>query len=99
MAVMRIKGQGVGAMMNMETRFELSEAGGGTQMHWAADVKLAGPVASMGQRVLQPIINQQVQHVLGALDKRVQEQLAGSAGTAGAEEGISPLSDEAYEPK
>ena len=37
-------------------------------MLWAADVKIAGPVGSMGQRVLQPIVNQQVQHVLGALD-------------------------------
>jgi carbon monoxide dehydrogenase subunit G len=99
MAVMKIKGQGVGAMMNMETRFNLSEADGGTKMHWAADVKLAGPVASMGQRVLQPIVNQQVQHVLGALDKRVQETIVGSAGTGGAESGISPLSDEAYESK
>jgi carbon monoxide dehydrogenase subunit G len=141
MAVMRIKGQGVGAMMNMETKFQLSDQGDGTTMHWAADVKLAGPVASMGQRVLQPIVNQQVQHVLGALDKRVQESLvsqgAGDSagggsgtspapsteveapaaegpkdygspadadadaepdtGTSGAEEGISPISDEPYE--
>jgi uncharacterized protein len=77
MAVMRIKGQGVGAMMNMETRFELSDASsGGTAMKWAADVKIAGPVGSMGQRVLQPIVNQQVQHVLTALDQQVQEALA-----------------------
>jgi hypothetical protein len=27
----------------------------------------------MGQRVLQPIVNQQVQHVLGALDEQVQD--------------------------
>jgi hypothetical protein len=27
----------------------------------------------MGQRVLQPIVNQQVAQVLGALDKQVQE--------------------------
>src|SRR6185295_9648279 len=47
-ALMKIKGQGVGAMMNMETKFELSDAdGGGTAMKWSADVKLAGPVASM----------------------------------------------------
>ena len=79
-AAMHIKGQGVGAMMNMETKFDLSDAdGGGTAMKWAAEVKLAGPVASMGQRVLQPIVNQQVQHVLGALDQQVQEALAGDA--------------------
>ena len=77
MAVMQIKGQGVGAMMNMQTKFDLSDEGAGTKMKWSADVKIAGPVGSMGQRVLQPIVNQQVQHVLGALDLQVQEALAG----------------------
>jgi hypothetical protein len=62
-------------------------------------------------------VNQQVQHVLGALDTQVQEALATEAegpkdygppadadagvapesGTSGAEEGISPISDEPYE--
>jgi carbon monoxide dehydrogenase subunit G len=71
-AVMHIKGQGVGAMLNMQTSFDLSEADGGTMMRWAADVKIAGPVGSMGQRVLQPIVNQQVSAVLSALDEQVQ---------------------------
>jgi carbon monoxide dehydrogenase subunit G len=75
-AQMAIKGQGVGAMLNMVTSFTLSDAGQGTAMKWAAEVKLAGPVASMGQRVLQPIVNQQVQHVLNALDEQVQAALA-----------------------
>jgi carbon monoxide dehydrogenase subunit G len=118
-AEMQIKGSGVGAMMNMQTRFHLSDADSGTAMKWAADVKIAGPVGSMGQRVLQPIVNQQVEHVLGALDKRVQETLGSQppaegpkdygppadadtdaepeSGTSGAEEGISPISDEPYE--
>ena len=72
-ASLHIKGQGVGAMMNMQTTFELGDGdGGGTEMKWTADVKIAGPVGSMGQRVLQPIVSQQVQHVLGALDQQVQ---------------------------
>jgi uncharacterized protein len=144
-AKMAIKGQGVGAMLNMQTSFTLSDAAGGTTaMKWAADVKLAGPVASMGQRVLQPIVNQQVQHVLSALDDQVQAALGSSrsqgtgdaagggsgsspapstgvdappaegpkdygppadadadpepeSGTSGAEEGISPISDEPYD--
>jgi carbon monoxide dehydrogenase subunit G len=79
-AAMQIKGQGVGAMMNMATKFELSDAAEGTKMKWSADVKIAGPVGSMGQRVLQPIVNQQVQHVLGALDLQVQEALADKNG-------------------
>jgi uncharacterized protein len=73
-AKLHAKGNGVGAMMNMDTSFNLSDAdGGGTKMQWEADVHILGPVASMGQRVLQPIVNQQVSQVLGALDKQVQE--------------------------
>ena len=121
-ARLQVKGQGVGAMLSMETSFELQDASGGTAMHWAADVKLAGPVGSMGQRVLQPIVNQQVAHVLTALDKQVQEAVANGpaastgpkdagppadadaetdvpAGSSGADEGVSPLSQEAYEPE
>ena len=45
-------------------------------MKWEADVKIAGPVGSMGQRVLQPIINQQVENVLAALEKQVSEAAA-----------------------
>jgi carbon monoxide dehydrogenase subunit G len=98
-AKLAVKGNGVGAMLNMETSFTLSDgAEGGTAMAWSAEVKIAGPVGSMGQRVLQPIVNQQVQHVLGALDKQVQEAVAGGgAARHGAEEGVSPVSPEAYE--
>jgi carbon monoxide dehydrogenase subunit G len=75
-ARMAIKGQGVGAMMTMETSFKLGDVpDGGTAMAWEAEVKILGPVGSMGQRVLQPIVNQQVQHVLGALDLQVQQAM------------------------
>jgi uncharacterized protein len=76
-ARLHAKGNGVGAVMNMDTSFELSEAGEATHMKWEADVHLLGPVASMGQRVLQPIVNQQVTQVLGALEQQVQEAKAG----------------------
>jgi carbon monoxide dehydrogenase subunit G len=77
-AKMAIKGNGVGAVMNMQTSFHLSEADAGTTMKWEADVHILGPVGSMGQRVLQPIVNQQVENVLAALDKQVQDAAAGS---------------------
>ncbi len=82
------KGTGVGAMLTMETQFNLAESSsGGTSMAWEADVKIAGPVGSMGQRVLQPIINQQVGNVLTTLERQVDA----AAGT-GAEAGISSAS-------
>ena len=72
-ARLRAKGTGVGALMDMETQFHLDDVDGGTNMRWEADVKIAGPVGSMGQRVLQPIVNQQVSNVLSALEREVQE--------------------------
>ena len=71
-ATLAIKGNGVGAILSMRTSFNLSEDGERTKMDWEADVRIAGPVGSMGQRVLQPIVNQQVQHVLTALDEQVK---------------------------
>ena len=80
-AAMQLKGKGVGALVNMQTRFDLTdEPAGGTVMKWQADIRVAGQSVSMGQRVLQPIVNQQVQHVLGALDEQVQAALAANAG-------------------
>ena len=70
------KGNGVGAIMNMQTSFTLEKVDGGTKMQWNAEVSLLGPVGAMGQRVLQPIVKQQVNQVLGALDERVTAAVA-----------------------
>jgi carbon monoxide dehydrogenase subunit G len=72
------KGQGVGAIVSMETDFHLTPDGEKTSMRWEADVRVAGPIGSMGQRVFQPIVNQQVGNVLDALDKVVGEAKAGT---------------------
>ena len=82
-AKLHAKGNGVGAIMNMDTAFHLSEAGEGTRMKWEADVHILGPVASMGQRVLQPIVNQQVSNVLTALDQQVQDAAADEQAPSG----------------
>jgi len=82
-ASLNAKGNGVGALMNMTTRFTLNEHGAATSMDWAADVKIAGPVGSMGQRVLQPIVNQQVANVLGALELQVEKAKAAAGGASG----------------
>jgi carbon monoxide dehydrogenase subunit G len=89
------KGQGVGAIVAMETEFNLKPNGDGTHMDWVADVRVAGPIGSMGQRVFQPIVNQQVGNVLNALEAQVDE--AKDGGSGGAEEGIHAASPEAYE--
>ena len=105
------KGNGVGAIVKMDTKFYLSEAGAGTEMKWEADVSIAGPVGAMGQRVLHPIVNQQVGNVLTALEVQVMEAAGGESdeeegpperleekepAAGGSEEGIHPGSPETY---
>jgi uncharacterized protein len=103
------KGKGVGAIISMDTQFHLSEDGGGTGMRWEADVSIAGPVGAMGQRVLQPIVNQQVGNVLTALEVQVMEAAGGEneesadgpeqleePAPSGAQEGIHPASPKTY---
>ncbi len=94
-AQLNAKGNGVGAIMNMQTQFHLSESGTGTTMRWEADVKIAGPVGAMGQRVLQPIVNQQVQNVLTALDRQVQK--AAGRGHEDADAEVQPAAPAAHE--
>src|SRR5947208_9749701 len=72
-AKLSAKGQGVGAIVNMTTEFNLSGEAERTSMHWVADVRVAGPIGSMGQRVFQPIVNQQVGNVLNALEAQIAE--------------------------
>ena len=44
-----------------------------------ADVRVAGPIGSMGQRVFQPIVSQQVTAVLDALEEQVAEAKAAAS--------------------
>jgi carbon monoxide dehydrogenase subunit G len=81
-AKLSAKGQGVGAIVAMDTEFNLEAQGERTSMAWVADVRVAGPIGSMGQRVFQPIVNQQVGNVLGALQKVVEEAKPGGPANA-----------------
>jgi carbon monoxide dehydrogenase subunit G len=83
------KGKGVGAIVSMDTQFHLSEDGGGTAMKWEADVSIAGPVGAMGQRVLQPIVNQQVSNVLSALEAQIREAAGGGSESGGEDRAAS----------
>ena len=78
------RGQGVGAIVGMDTEFHLEPQMGPagrdrTKMTWVADIHVAGPIGSMGQRVFQPIVNQQVSNVLNALEDQIDEAKVVSA--------------------
>ncbi len=73
-AKLNARGSGVGAIVGMDTEFYLAPVDGDrTSMKWIADIHVAGPIGSMGQRVFQPIVNQQVGNVLNALESQVDD--------------------------
>ncbi len=73
-AKLNARGSGVGAIVGMDTEFHLTPIEGDrTSMKWIADIHVSGPIGSMGQRVFQPIVNQQVGNVLNALESQVDE--------------------------
>jgi carbon monoxide dehydrogenase subunit G len=72
-AKLNARGQGVGAIVGMDTEFHLDPEGDRTRMRWVADIHVAGPIGSMGQRVFQPIVNQQVGNVLNALEAQIDD--------------------------
>jgi carbon monoxide dehydrogenase subunit G len=71
--LLEAKGKGAGALMAMTTSLALTGEGDCTSMEWSADVRIAGPVSSMGQRVLRPLVDQQVANVLAALEAKVAD--------------------------
>jgi carbon monoxide dehydrogenase subunit G len=82
-AKLNARGQGVGAIVGMDTEFYLEPQTGPagrerTSMRWVADIHVAGPIGSMGQRVFQPIVNQQVSNVLNALEGQVEQANVGA---------------------
>ena len=79
-ASMNAKGKGVGALMNMTTSFTLERRGRRTR-RWPGrpTSRSRARSGSMGQRVLQPIVNQQVGNVLTALEAKVAEAKAAAA--------------------
>ena len=73
-AKLNARGSGVGAIVGMDTEFHLTPIEGDrTSMKWIADIHVAGPIGSMGQRVFQPIVNQQVGNVLNALENQIDD--------------------------
>jgi len=71
-AAMRGKGKSLGAGIEMTTSFALSGDGDRTHMAWEADVALSGILGSIGERALQPLVGQQGEGIMTALERRLE---------------------------
>ncbi len=56
-AKLKVHGSGMGSGFDIDATLDLSEADGLVTVHWAADVVMNGPIASMGARLMQGTID------------------------------------------
>jgi carbon monoxide dehydrogenase subunit G len=64
------RGTGLGAPVTFDTSFDLEPNGAGTQLRWEAELRVPG-AGAMGERLLQPIFDRQVEDMLVALERQL----------------------------
>lgn len=52
-----LQGSGLGSGVDADLVLTLGEAGGNTSLHWAGDVRLSGPVATLGERIVKGTVD------------------------------------------
>ena len=67
-------GKAFGARAEIESEFDLAPEGDGTQMRWAADVRLAGLLVGLGADALRPLARRQANAILDGLERRLRER-------------------------
>jgi hypothetical protein len=89
----RITGTGRGGdhAVHLEVDVDLVPEGSGSTVRWAADVRVLGPLRSLGQRVIPGLVKGQVDGVLAAAERLASggteatdnraEAVAGAGGT------------------
>ena len=65
-------GKSFGMRISIETEFELSDDGDGTEMTWSAEVGLAGLLGGLGGKALEPAARNQAERTLSRLQERVE---------------------------
>jgi len=49
----RLQGTGLGSGLDAELDLALAEAAGETSLHWGGEVRLSGPIAALGERMVR----------------------------------------------
>jgi uncharacterized protein len=65
-------GTGIGSTVDLETIIDLEESGGGTTMKWAAEARVGGRIASVGQRLLSGQAEKTIKQLFGCLQKQLE---------------------------
>lgn len=65
-------GTGVGSAVDLDIDMDLKEKDGYTIMNWKADAKIAGMLASLGQRMINSVAEKLVRQIFGNIKKNLE---------------------------
>lgn len=68
----RMHGSGMGSAFDVDSTIRLVESGGGTTVHWSADVAMSGTIASVGARLLKGTIDKKTNEFFENARKRLE---------------------------
>jgi len=71
-ATIKAHGQAPGSAVDADARMQLSEADGGTRMDWAADVNIAGTIASVGARLIEGTANKMIGQTFDCMKSKLE---------------------------
>lgn len=75
---LRARGGALGTGLTVDARFRLAAEGGGTELHWEADVELRGLLSRLGEGVVRAAAEREVRVLLEAIEREVRaEQVSG----------------------
>jgi uncharacterized protein len=72
-ATIKAHGQAPGSAVDADARMQLSDADGGTCMDWAADVNIAGTIASVGARLIEGTANKMIGQTFDCMKSKLEE--------------------------
>ncbi len=67
------RGSGMGSTIDLETTMDLTESKGLTTMKWAAEAKVGGRIASVGQRLLSGQAEKTIKQLFGCLQAQLEK--------------------------
>ncbi len=71
-ARLKVQGSGMGSGFDIDATLELSESAGVTSVHWVAEVRLNGPIASLGARLVQGTVDKKAAAFFENARKRLE---------------------------
>lgn len=63
------RGTGMGSALDIEATMDIAHKDGGSSMKWAADAKVAGKIASLGQRLLEAQAEKIIREMFDCIQK------------------------------